>query len=205
MNTKPSPIERVAPDRLLAALEPTEAAQAALADLAQAELQDREGLVRSLQALVARAEKEIPQLSTLVTKAVAAQRSAEAALLKAKLAVDEAVRTRADASFAFDTERQAIERSLSAGASSAIDDFIREMHTVLCEKIPQPHLIDSRSEKHPITGRRSEYRETNKRAIEAFLAAAREAVAEAEDMRLEADQSTVPERLAALRETLPKY
>ena len=199
-----APERKIPAARLLEALEPTKVAQAALSDLAVRELSVRQDLANRLEELVRTEEREYPKRQAAVDSAVTALRKVEATLLQARMAVNEAQLVRSAASHTFSTQHSAIEHELLASASPEIAAFLDEMRDIITRP-PQPSITGSGVSKHPVTGKRQEFRESNFAAINAFLVAVREVISEAEAMRLEPDQSTVAVRLAALRETLPKY
>jgi hypothetical protein len=144
---------------------------------------------------------------------LAAVKRHEAAVEEAKVAYDafraaeqrvaEIEMERVNASFSIRQGREEIITALHAGADTgSINEFVRWLRDELQQtrKSVEASEIVQQSR---ITGKKTTRYESNAEAVAARVLAINEAINEAEDLKLEADQSKVPERIAALREGLP--
>lgn len=135
--------------------------------------------------------------------AIEAAKVAWASFQAAEQKVAEAETARVSASIAIREGRQEIMLALHASANNAaIDAFIHwardEMQST--RKAAETREVVSR---HRITGARTIKYESNTALITARVLALSEAINQAEDLRCEADQSTVPDHIAALKQGLP--
>ena len=164
---------------------------------------ERKRLVDALRALDAKAPSEFTKLDKAVTAAIADVRAAEIALKAANETLRLAGLAKSGASLAYDSERLRIEAALrDSPAAKQIDGFCSEMLDALYATSAQHeggYIFDT-----PLGGGdhvRRGY--TNWESVRARLDAIHRALAEAEALRLEADQSNLELALQALRAGLP--
>lgn len=129
---------------------------------------------------------------------------AEAKLAEARVAASSARMAKTQASFGFTAEHDAIERELRDTCSPEIGLFITEMRDEWDRTLKLTPEISVDTITNQITGSRVRI-ETGRgtASILARVAAIREAIATAEEMKLEADQSSVSMLLQELRQNLP--
>ncbi|SIR06698.1 hypothetical protein SAMN05880590_11197 [Rhizobium sp. RU35A] len=148
-------------------------------------------------------EKEFPEMDAALAKKFVAVQSAEKALHDAKVAYGEAFRRnmvrKNELDFAFNEHN----RHLLETCDPSIDLFISEMRDALYDAHRMVRIGPEVIERHPVTGRTNRRWETNAPSVNARVSAIREAMDAAERMKLEADQSKVPERLQKIRNELP--
>ncbi len=190
--------------RIVDALMPHPVVQAALAEDQRQKTEARRAVAERLAAITAAAAKSLPKSRAALDVAKAELVRAEKALLGARAKVQRLQQEASNTSFAFTREHDALEQQLIAGADPAILVFIDEMRSIV-ERPPQVTMTESRIDVHPVTGRRQEVRETNFAAIQRYLEAVREAISQAEALRLLPDQTDIEARLAQLRTSLPRF
>jgi hypothetical protein len=211
-----STLEHVAMQSTVARTPNTAAVVGVLADLAPVRqalaerdaqrVMSRNALLAELRALERTAEHAYPGQVAAIEKAAEAVRAAEKLLAAARDKHAKAVHARQNASFGYDRERQRIEGELLASADvevlNAIAAFRDEMldDQTRTRKLCEVHQEVTRN---PITGRRRESSMSNAKSISARLRATLDAIPAAEEMRFQADMSTVPAKLAELRAGLP--
>jgi hypothetical protein len=200
MSAKPAPSDVV----ILDSLRGSPAVAKAVAERSAAVILERRGLLAQLReveegAPVARYERAVEQHEKAVQQAKAAYN----AFAAAEQRVAEAETAKVVASMAIHNGRAEIVAALHAGAdNSSINDFVRWLRDGMQQT---RKAIETRevTVQNRITGKRSTKYETNAETVAARVLALNEAIQAAEDLRLDADQSTVPARIATLREGLP--
>jgi len=172
---------------------------------AQAEtIAARKKLIEALAANEAKADKAFPLLAKAVDTAVAKVRAAEKALQAANEDLWKANQAKSNASFDHTGERHRIEALLSdTEYYETITEFQREMRNGQDDARKQ---FDFHNEVivNALTGATTHRGYDNRASVDARISAMRAAIDQAEALRLIADQSNVPERLAAIRSSLPK-
>lgn len=185
------------------ALLETPAAKAVIAAEAKRIADERRKNAADLEALHNRAGAAFQENLREDEEAVKACKAAEAALKAAGQRLV-AIRTkRAGSAYELQRERDRLEAALIGSADPAIDAFVREMWTQweLAQKTPA--RIIEETLRNPNTGR--VVHTSRPDGITPFqrMTAIRTAIAAAEEMKLESDQSSVPARLDKLRQALP--
>lgn len=134
-------------------------------------------------------------------------------LIKESREAEIAYRRKADQAYEFQSKMSAgwsvhgnelarLEAQLAETASSEIVPFISEMLSMADDCFRQREVHQAVTVVN-ILGEKSSAERSNSSSVLARRAAIREAIEAAEKMRLEPDQSSVPERLQQLRQSLP--
>jgi len=148
-------------------------------------------------------ERDIVALDRKFSEATDKISAAEKALAAARLAQGHAWAERHTRKLGFEAAFDNATRTLVETCHPAIGVFLGEMRDEYDRT--RRIRVDDRSEVviNQNTGKKTRKSESNKDRIVARMAAIREAVAEAEEMRLLADQSGVPAALQKLKNELP--
>jgi hypothetical protein len=189
---------------ILDSLRHTPAVTKAVADRAAAVVADR----RKLREQLVEIEDGAPARRYLAAvkkheQTIEEAKIVGAAFQAAEQKVAEAETARVTASMAIRQGREEVLAALHAGADNAtIDGFIRWARD---EMDSTRKAVETREIVHEsrITGTKAIRYVGNAEAVAARVLALNEAISVAEDLRIEADQSAVPGRIAALKDALP--
>lgn len=190
-------------NELLAALRDAPVVRKAVEDKSAAVANRRKELAADLEKLERQAAKDYDDQNSQIAAAQEAVRAVEQALQAARAKLSQANAARTTASFTYDRQRSEIETELVAGAHPAIATFIEWCRDEWHRAQRTPIVVESDVVKNKVTGRKVETRTTNHSTIVERIDALRAAITEAEDLRLQADQTSVPSQLDALRANLP--
>jgi hypothetical protein len=207
-------------DRKLDALATSPMARKAFDDLAAQTLKQRKDLVAELKALDETAERELPKLRAEIdaghAEFIDARKSfysssydlisrapAASAGILAQAKIASAQNKSVIASFTYDASRNRIEHELRRTASPAIALFVGEMRDAWHKTKNTTVQIQARPILNFVTGKISEAIATNAASLAVRMRAIRSAIATAENLALEADQSDIDLRLEKLRQALP--
>lgn len=146
---------------------------------------------------------EFQRLTAEIDQALNEYRKAEAALQAAAQKYHGAVNARGAASYRLTAEIDAHERTLIASASPLIAEFIAEMRNEHTRALRAKNIIDDETAKNPNTGAIVGTRRARGATAAQRARAIRDAIAAAEALRLDADQSGIAQQLAKLRAELP--
>ncbi len=175
---------------------------AALGEAESQRVARRQAKLDRLAAIDRDAAGQFPKLIKDTSDAVAAQRRAEAALVVAKQKVDVAMAARLDFTVQTERERRQLQAELRAGADG-------QSISAFAEWIEDSIQAAARSVRVPVVERSEVGAETvitvtsNVGSINSRCTALRAARDEVEALRLVADQSSVPSRIAALKAGIP--
>jgi hypothetical protein len=151
----------------------------------------------------AEAEVKFPKMRTELDAAVKAAREAEI-LWRQKADLAYELQAELSAAHALHgNELARLESQLAETASPEISIFISEMRLAWDECFSKLEVHHEAQPENVITRRSERSTRTNQVSLLARQTAIREAIAAAESMRLEPDQSTVSVRLQELRQNLP--
>jgi hypothetical protein len=168
---------------------------------------ERKKLVARLAALDAKAAVDLPKLDKAIQAEIAATRASEAELRAQNEKLRLAGLAKSGAAIAYDAERQRIEAELRATpAGKIIDEFLREMRDEI-DVTMKKHEGGMFQELRPLARDPAErvlrHSFGNRASVSARLDAIHSATAEAERLRLAADQTDLAAKLEALRAGLP--
>jgi hypothetical protein len=189
----------------------SDAYRTAEADRVSKLLAERRALAAKLKKLNADAERDFPPLFVKVENLTAELAAAGMANDRLAYAVTQqklaaAVVERQRLGFSYTAQRDDLEHALRATAAPEIDAFIREVRTLwdLTKKLPHS-LETSVAVRSPVTGKMTHRAETipGPSALEGIVAC-RVAMEAAEDLKLVADQSTVPGEIIRIRNSIPQ-
>ena len=193
---------RTEDSKFLETLQASEVGAKILEASTRAVVAQRTKIASELTARTAENGSKWPKLVTASEKALEGVRAAEEALAVARAKLAAANAARASESNDYSLTRARLEGELGETASPLIDAFIAEMRADMEASRKKLDTAD-RSRKHPITGHALFERVSNSESIRQRVAAAFEAIAAAQAMKLIPDQSSVDAAIAELRRNLP--
>ncbi|HBF32095.1 hypothetical protein [Rhizobium sp.] len=148
-------------------------------------------------------EKEYPALNEKLRRGLEEVQAAEKALEQAKRAYGDLFRSNLQRKMALDRAFDDETRLLLTSCDPSIDLFVSEMHDAIDEARRSVTISHEIIERHPVTGKITRRVESNASLVNARLQAIREAMDSANALKLEPDQSKIPQLLEALRQELP--
>lgn len=178
--------------------------QSLMSEVEQKKLDERIKLAKELAELHTDADAAYPKYESLKQDALVAVRAAERALAEAQAKFWAIEHERSSKSLAYDIRRNQIETALRQGASPEIDKFkskLCDLHGELTTGYAKYLRRESRFVGIPPN--RYEQVVSNAASIKARRRAIFEAMHGVEDLKLEPDQGSIPERLAAILANLP--
>jgi hypothetical protein len=181
----------------------TPAIRKALAESDAAVLEHRKQLSSDMAALDRKMSKAYPAMEEAVTAAVVARDAAKKALIEAERKLAQASVQKMNASFRYQTDRDAIEHELRSSSSPLLAEFISEMHDALQETRKSFYVDREVIHRNPVTGTVRRSQASNAAEVNSRLAAIDAAVETAKALQLDPQQSEVTAKLAKLRSSLP--
>jgi hypothetical protein len=166
-------------------------------------LERRKFLSSEISCLDRQASRDFPKMEAAVADALAAAREAEKALKDANHKLALAANAKTNASFNYGNMRDELERELRATSNPALTEFIAAMRDATQETRKGFRVEHEVVERNPITGAVKRTQASNAAEVNRRLAAIDEAMQAAQDMALDPDQSSVPNKLAKLKAGLP--
>jgi hypothetical protein len=165
---------------------------------------ERQKIIDALAANEAKAEKDFPLRTKAIEAAIAKVREVGRVWQAANDDLNRASYARSSASLAHTSERHRLQGLLwDTEYSETITDFQREMRWGM-DDVRKQYDFYAETSVNALTGESMLRRYSNRASVDARISAMREAIDQADALRLIADQSNVPEQLAAIRAGLPK-
>jgi hypothetical protein len=179
------------------------AVQKALAEDAAAVLEHRKQLSSDMAALDRKMGKAYPSLEAAVADALATVKEAEKALKAANVRLGQASTAKMNASFRYQTDRDAIEHELRGSSSHLLAEFISEMRDAMQEARKSFYVDREVVHRNPITGKVRRTQASNVTEVNARVAAINAAIETAQHMQLDPSQTEVAAKIARIKSGLP--
>lgn len=187
----------------LSILQNSSVVRQAKAEKAQLIAEERKIAAQLREKLESQQEKEYLEMAAALDEQFKAVQAAEAALRDAKIAYGRLFGQQQGRKSNLDLQVNDLSAQLRRTCDPSISLFISDMLDELAYGLQQFRVSPEIVEQNSATGATRRRVESNAASVNARAKAIREAIDAAEQMKLEADQSKVPERLQEMRNGLP--